>query len=139
MATTSDPIFYTARRAPSVATLEARLGLDRATARRVKAVLSGRVDLMTVESARRRQEEAYHDHEPVTLALEACNELLQGFGVEYLRANQDTMRFVYGVEYVNTGDTYRPTLTFDHEADLWRACSWGDLVEADPRRFDEEG
>lgn len=138
MARTSEPIYYTARMAPSVKTLQERLSVDHATARRLKAVLSGKVDLMTVESARRRQYEAYHDHEPVTLALEACNEILGTFGVEYIRSNEDTHREAAGIDYCNAGDTYRPTLTYDNRDDIWRACAWGDLVEADDRRFREE-
>lgn len=139
MATTSEPIYYTARRAPSAATLAANLRIDIVTACRVKAILSGRVDLMTVESARRRQEEAYHDHEPVTLALEACNELLGTFGVEYLRSREDTIREALGVDYLNTGETYAATLSYDNRTDLWRVCSLGSYVEAEPRRFSDGG
>lgn len=136
---TTEPIYYTARLAPSVKTLETRLNIDNATARHVKAILSGRVDLMTVESARKRQQEAYHDHEAVTLALEACNEVLDGHGVEYIRSNEDTMRRADGIDYLNTGDTYTNTLTYDNRDDIWRACAWGDLVEANDRRFRDEG
>ena len=132
-----DSVFYIARIAPSVKTLVDRLEIDEKTARRVKDVLSGKVDLMTIDGARRRQEQAYHPHPGYLLALEACNELLETHGVEYIRSSEDTCYEGKGLEYCNTGDPYLATLIYDAGKDSWHAACWGDLIEADSDRFGE--
>jgi len=113
------------------------LGLSRETALAIKKVLTGRTDLMTVESARKRQYEAFNPHEPLTLALEAVNELMEQFGVEYIASKDDTCHDAQGIEYINTGDTYNLTMTYDHRDDIWRISSWGNYVELEPERFEE--
>jgi len=130
-----DTCYYNARRSPSVNAMVKYLGLERETALAIKRVLTGRIDLMTVESARKRQLEAYNPHEPLTLALEAVNELMELYGVEYIASKADTMHEVQGVEYINTGETYNLTMTYDYRDDLWRISSWGNYIELEPERF----
>ena len=130
-----DTCYYNARRSPSVNAMVKYLGLERETALAIKRVLTGRIDLMTVESARKRQLEAYNPHEPLTLALEAVNELMELYGVEYIASKDDTMHEVQGVEYINTGETYNLTMTYDYRDDLWRISSWGNYIELEPERF----
>ena len=130
-----DTCYYNARRSPSVNAMVKYLGLERETALAIKRVLTGRIDLMTVESARKRQLEAYNPHEPLALALEAVNELMGLYGVEYIASKDDTMHEAQGVEYINNGDTYNLTMTYDYRDDLWRISSWGNYIELEPERF----
>lgn len=63
--------------------------------------------------------------------LKHADQLLDGSGVEYLVPDDGTQP----IAYVNMGDTYLTTLLFDHEKNRFVIGSWGDVVEAQPRRF----
>lgn len=99
----------TRKSGPSVARMIKRLGLSKAQAQELK-------DLMNDGFVYR--------------TLARANEMLDGFGREYLRAVEGG-----NVEYINRGDSYKETLLFDFEKDKFIASSWGDLVERQPRRF----
>lgn len=62
--------------------------------------------------------------------MEALNEVAETHGVEALWAPSDTHWPSY--EYLNTGDTYAPTLIYNRENTTVRVGSWGDLVEKHP-------
>lgn len=59
-------------------------------------------------------------------------------GVESWPSNQDTCTDFQGFEYLNSGDTYSPTLIYDYARQKWSLTTCGDVVEADPARFDED-
>ena len=107
--------------------LRSRLGLSYSAARLVKGILTGKVNLLEFESALRLP--AAYDTQ--TRAFEALNEVLGGYGVEYV----GSVEGIQGIEYVNRGDTYSATLIYDRRDDLWRVGSWGDLVEKRPRFY----
>jgi hypothetical protein len=65
------------------------------------------------------------------LTLDRADEMLFGHGEERLNGSYGRA----GVWYVNLGDTYADTLMFDFEKRRFLVGSWGDLVEAQPRRF----
>lgn len=69
---------------------------------------------------------------PVDELLETANELLYGYGVEYIRHKDDTWRDRYGLEYVNTGGSYDTTIIWDHKRERMIIGSWGDIVERAP-------
>lgn len=75
----------------------------------------------------------------ISNALEWANRVLAGHGVEYIRDARDGIESpnVYGIEYVNMGDSYAPTVIYDHSARRFRFTSLGDLIEAMPHRFSE--
>jgi len=66
--------------------------------------------------------------------LELADEILEGNGIEEIR-------FASGnpaAAYVNTGETYEPTIVFDRRRNRVWATSWGAWVEAEEnlgRRF----
>ena len=131
-----DTCYYQARRnTPGIKAMVDYLGIDRAVAVKLKKVLTGETDLLTIDSAAKRHWEAHNPHEPVTLALEAVNELLGGYGVEYVESTEDTMHEAQGIEYINFGDTYSPTLMYDHRDGIWRLGTFGDCVEMEEKRF----
>ncbi len=73
----------------------------------------------------------------VDRALHVMDVALETFGVEYIPSNEDTVYSAYGLAYLNTGDTYVPTVIYDHGKDKWEITSWGDIVEWDQERFGE--
>lgn len=83
----------------------------------------------------------FHEPRQSEIALHLLDELFQTCGVE---AIQDDRFFVDNyhrdiiASYINTGDTYAPTILLDHLDNRWRLCSWGDFVESLDDRLDEE-
>src|SRR3989442_15259614 len=106
-------------RLPSVKTLCARLGCDPTIAGAVRHVLSRdpRTDL------------------EINDTLKTVSILLDGYGVEYVPSKMDAHGKGRGLEYVNMGDAYAPTILYDclHKRFIW--ASWGDIVESEPARF----
>lgn len=67
------------------------------------------------------------------LILEALNELLGGCGVEGIEHEDIYVDRYHGnfvASYINTGDTYSPTILLDHVKNRWRLTSWGDFYES---------
>jgi hypothetical protein len=100
----------TYKRGPSVARMVKFLGLSKAQATELKRMMN----------------EGY-----VFATLNLADKYLDGCGREYLYSSDGSN----GVDYVNMGDTYNTTLMFDFAKDKFIVGSWGDLVEAQPRRF----
>lgn len=75
----------------------------------------------------------------ISNALKWANHVLAGHGVEYMRDERDDINYrdMYGIEYVNMGDSYVETVIYDHSARRFRFMSLGDLIESMPRRFKE--
>lgn len=95
---------------PSVARMTKILGITKEQATALKALM----------------EDGY-----IKRVLVRADGMLDGCGVEYLVPDDGTQP----VAYVNMGDTYNTTLLFDHEKNRFLIGSWGDIVEAQPRRF----
>jgi hypothetical protein len=76
---------------------------------------------------------AYSDR--IRAALGIIDSAIEGFGVEYIPSEQDTFHSVRGLEYVNQGDTYTPTVYYDHGTGVWHVGDWGTVVELHPARF----
>ena len=74
------------------------------------------------------------------IKMEALNELLHGYGVEALRiedAHVDNFHFDIVASYLNTGDTYSPTILLDHEESKFRLTTWGDFMESRELQMEE--
>ena len=95
---------------PSVARMVKVLGVEKSAASELKALM----------------EDGY-----IKRTLTRASVILDGFGVEYLVPDDGTQP----IAYVNMGDTYNTTIMFDHEKNRFLLGSWGDVVEAQPRRF----
>ena len=107
------------RNLPSVKTLCARLGCDSTIAGAVRYVIS---------------RDPRTDFE-INDTLKAVSVLLHGYGVEYFPSRQDTHGRGVGLEYVNMGDSYAPTILYDCRTKQFICTSWGDVVEAQRKRF----
>jgi len=88
------------------------------------------VKVLNITKAQAAELKALMEDGYVHRTLERADEIL-GFGREYLTPSDGGN----GVDYVNTGDTYTPTLMFDYEKSRFLLGSWGDLVERQPSRF----
>ena len=100
----------TRKSGPSVARMVKFLGLSKADATKLKNYMN----------------EGY-----INLTLDLADKLLNGYGRTYLFPSGGGN----GVSLVDMGDTYNTTLMFDFAKDKFIVGSWGDLVEAQPRRF----
>jgi len=69
----------------------------------------------------------------IELILSALNELLECHGVEAFNSRESRMHAC--AEYLNTGDTYSPTILFFHETQTFRLTTWGDFFERNEKRL----
>jgi len=120
---------------PSAKKLESDLGLDRAAAKKLHAVLKGDDDaiddvlgpsnVLTYQSGRAPAR---------SLAMQAADRLLDNHGIEAQRNEDEDADWDDAPDflYSNTGDSYAPTLLF-RGGRVW-ISSWGDEMEARERR-----
>lgn len=73
-----------------------------------------------------------------TIVLDAINNLLEGYGVEGLPGKHDSHRTGPEYQYINMGDTYSTTLIYKRSSDRLFIGNWGDVVERNPRLFDND-
>ena len=66
----------------------------------------------------------------VDLKLSVINSITEGHGVEYIAHKDDNFIEVYGIHYVNMGDTYTTTMIYDHKSSRFVLGDWGTIVEA---------
>ena len=101
-------------RSPSVDTIEKTLKVDRSVARSVKDAMVG------AETGKQ-----------VSGAMEVINYLIQGHGVEVIRGSEWHSHYWQdiAIEYVNKGDTYKPTILYDVEKERFECIPWGNWVE----------
>ena len=62
--------------------------------------------------------------------LQAADRMMSGNGVERISGRP-------GLMFVNMGDTYDTTLIYDYKTNRFVVSSWGDIVERQPRRFED--
>jgi hypothetical protein len=98
----------TPKKGPSVARMVKFLGVTKAQATELKNLMNAGL---------------------VTRTLARADIMLDGYGRDELPSPSGR------VIYVDMGDTYNMTLMFDWSKDKFIVGSWGDLVEAQPRRF----
>lgn len=122
---------------PSAAALAKGLEIELEVATKINAVLLRRVEPEAVSHACATWVRQCHNmpswHER---ALEACNELLGGHGVEGLTIDNDPnthedsgVRMCPAFSYVNMGDTYSLTLLRDHDEQAWILSDWASVME----------
>jgi len=108
-----------ARRLPSVKTIENSIADCREDAHKIRRIMNA------------------FAHNPRRM-LARVNEFLGAHGIEYIADRRDDQHDSYGIEYINMGDSYIPTLCYDRDKDRIFISSWGDIVEKHPRRFGME-
>jgi len=108
-----------------------RLNITEDQALQVKDLLAGKKDPRDYGNVVNWINQCYNEPYKIELILEACNEVLQGFGVEYIAHCNDGYDFdsLYGLSYVNLGDTYKATVIYNHLKEKFTIGCWGDIVE----------
>ena len=76
----------------------------------------------------------YHKPRRIELIFSALNECLDCFGVEAFRSRHGS-QYETIADYLNTGDTYSPTLLFRHDTGTFRITTWGDFYERNEKRL----
>ena len=65
----------------------------------------------------------------------ALNTLLDTYGIEYIGHRDDDQHGHYGITYLNTGDTYIPTIIYNRLTGALSITIWGDIVERHPNLY----
>lgn len=75
----------------------------------------------------------YHFPRRKEIKMEALNELLQCCGVEAISVEGEFIDSYHRdivATYLNTGDTYSPTILYDNRNSVFKLTSWGDFYES---------
>jgi hypothetical protein len=102
----------------------------------IRKLITGKLSPETFASVTRRINECYNRPGAVDLILTACNEVLDGHGVEAIRGSW--VDGYYGdtcAVYVNMGDTYDQTVVYDTRKGKYIITSCGDWVESAPKYY----
>jgi hypothetical protein len=75
--------------------------------------------------------ECYHPPKTYDVRLHVLNAIAETCGVEYIGHRDDTFTESYGLEYLNVGDPYIPTIVRFADGRYRIAC-YGDIVERHP-------
>jgi hypothetical protein len=120
---------------PSVKTLTENLRIEKSQAELIRFLIKYGYDYVSMHheelglpdplpKTTKWIKDCYNEPSRLEKILESINEILDGHGVECVRKDGKV-----ALEYINIGDTYIPTIVFDHDAWRFRCCSWGDIVE----------
>lgn len=134
MITLKNPIYYKAKRAPSIATMYYALTQDQMGAYDLRRILKGDCDLRHYPAVIHAIEENQGNCTIESLVLHAANSIMCGHGVEYIWHRMDCHLNgqTRGIEYVNMGEAHESTLIYDYRAQRWIVGTWGDIVEKNP-------
>ena len=103
----------------------AELDIDRETINRLIGLVCGRISPEDVsESAEALARRSLNRPSDVRLTLTAIDDLLDTHGIECIEVDGEVV-----FEYCNTGDSYYPTVAYDHRNGLYLVASWHDLME----------
>ena len=123
---TMNPTNYTA---PSAARLVAELDITPEQAKTARGLMHGRIptkDNPDFPQTRDWIMSCYNMPSRSERIMSCLNELIGGYGTEAIWGDN-----VYWpeVDYINTGDTYSPTIAFMREQGRFILSSWGDIAE----------
>ena len=119
----------------SIETIKDLLNITIDQATQVKGVIEGTIDPFNFKSVDKWIDQCYHFPNKAELKLKAINEIIGGYGLEYIQHVTDSFKNLQGLNYVNMGDTYTNTVIFDYKLNSFRLCSYGDIVESDMESY----
>lgn len=104
------------------------------TARLARRIIRGEAGPLTSSPATAAWERAcYNSPRQTDRILHALNTILKCHGVVAFCTNSDPYHAI--AEYLNTGDTYSPTLLFRHDTGTFRITTRGDFFERNEKRL----
>lgn len=107
-------------RSPSIASIESIFSGKGKEAKAIFRMRRSELEILPAGDARIR--ECYHAPSTPDVRLHCLNAALETFGIEAFKTINGTL-----VEYLNTGDTYAPTIV--RMNGHYRIASWGDIAE----------
>ena len=122
--------------APPAAKIAAAMNCDMETAKTARALMRGEIRVSENPAFPKTNDwrnSCYNPPRRIDLILSALNELMGTYGVEAFNSRESRMHAV--AEYLNTGDTYTPTILFRHDTGTFRISSWGNFFEANEKRL----
>lgn len=112
-------------RLPSVKTLATITTVDKA--KELRELFEKKRKTRDYRSVQEWCKQCFYDPRYNERLLCACNEILEGYGVEVIYRREGDLNPKYA--YVNTGDAYTPTLIQDCETSQLFVSDWGSIVE----------
>ena len=113
------------QRFATIKTLVEVLKINANQAKAIRSLIKGDTCPLDYQSTKK-----YHKMFPSAdadmLILCAINEILETFGIEHIKDGN------INFDYCNNGDTYKPTIVYNHYSQLFRLRSWGSFF--DPRK-----
>ena len=108
-------------RSPSIAAIESEFPGKGKLAKAIFRMRRSELESLPAGDARIR--ECYHAPSTSDVRMHCLDALLETFGIEAFQTRNGTW-----VEYLNTGDTYAPTIV--RMNGHYRIASWGDIAES---------
>jgi hypothetical protein len=108
-------------RSPSITAIESAFPGKGKAAKAIFRMRRSELESLPAGDARVR--ECYHAPSTSDVRLHCLDALLETFGIEAFQTRNGTW-----VEYLNTGDTYAPTIV--RMNGHYRIASWGDIAES---------
>lgn len=115
------------RRLPSIKTLESAFPGKGKQLRQVLEMTKSQ--LKEHPAGQKRWAECYHPPACYDLRLHVLDAIAETFGVEYVASTKDSFTQARGFDYLNTGDSYTPTIIRMAESGNYRVVRPGDLIE----------
>ncbi len=120
---------------PSTKSLIDKLGMKPDDAALLKALMDGKKNSEKVADDMGLLKGYYNMPPRVDRIMLIANKLLDGSGVEYIPDREDSYTEAYGLNYINSGDTYDTTLFLDLTKGKFFISSVGYELEKHSRRF----
>jgi len=114
------------RNVPSVERIATYLSIPEENAAVVRGLLKGTISTRAIKGAGYTMYDKFHDRK-----MKALNHVIDGYGVEAVGDFNSYPPVCY-FEYVNTGDTYNPTIVYCNG--FYSLTTFGDKVESLERR-----
>jgi hypothetical protein len=115
------------RRLPSIKTLDAVFPGKGKGLRQVLEMTKAQLKDHPV--GQKRWAECYNPPSCYDLRLHVLNAVAETYGVEYVASANDSFTQARGFDYLNTGDSYTPTIIRMAESGNYRVACPGDLIE----------
>lgn len=123
----------------TIATIADYLNIDIEKAKLIRNIVRDKMYIPALVKQYSRVEkwinQCYNEPGIVDIKLEILNDILECYGTEAIWLNEwiDNYSQNIGYVYLNTGDTYNPTIVYSTEQRVFFLGCIGDVVETDKR------
>ena len=116
---------------PSIGRIQKFFGIDNAKAETVRGLLDRSIDPESLPIIKNWLKTMQHEPRKIEKIMEALNVTLEMFGIEAIRFEDWIDNYYCDIcaTYLNTGDTYAPTILYDTKNKKFILTTFGDFVE----------